>query len=97
MADQRSPFEKVLDDLGCRCACHTGIGSNTACEHCSTPTHRFTVSSYVHAHDLGRVPCVICGRLYMEHLTSASQSRSPEPAESGPIGPLAMDQSEVTE
>jgi hypothetical protein len=31
-----SPFQRVLRDLlnGCECACHTGIGANTACEHC---------------------------------------------------------------
>lgn len=30
------PFRAVVDDLtgGCGCACHTGIGYNTACAHC---------------------------------------------------------------
>lgn len=32
-----SPFRKVVDDLtdGCGCACHTGTGYRTSCEHCA--------------------------------------------------------------
>ena len=35
-----SPFRRVVDDLtgGCGCACHTGIGYNTACSHCQPPS-----------------------------------------------------------
>lgn len=33
----KTPFQKVTDDLtgGCGCACHTGTGYRTSCEHCS--------------------------------------------------------------
>jgi hypothetical protein len=34
--EDRTPFQRVTDDLtgGCGCACHTGIGHRTSCEHC---------------------------------------------------------------
>jgi cephalosporin hydroxylase len=32
----KTPFQQVTDDLtdGCGCACHTGVGYNSACGHC---------------------------------------------------------------
>ncbi len=34
--ERKSPFREVVDEMtdGCGCACHTGLGYNTACEHC---------------------------------------------------------------
>jgi hypothetical protein len=31
-----TPFQRVVDDLtdGCGCACHTGLGYRSSCEHC---------------------------------------------------------------
>lgn len=33
----KSPFQRVVDELtdGCGCACHTGTGYRTSCEHCT--------------------------------------------------------------
>jgi hypothetical protein len=32
----KTPFQRVVDELsgGCGCACHTGTGYRTSCEHC---------------------------------------------------------------
>jgi len=37
MSEPKTPFQRVTDDLtgGCGCACHTGIGYRTACDHCA--------------------------------------------------------------
>lgn len=39
-SESMSPFQKVIAELtgGCQCACHTGIGSSTSCEHCMQVT-----------------------------------------------------------
>lgn len=36
IVDDLSTFQKVTAEVtgGCQCACHTGIGSATSCEHC---------------------------------------------------------------
>ena len=33
----KTPFQKVVDAMsgGCGCACHTGVGYRTSCEHCA--------------------------------------------------------------
>lgn len=38
----KSPFQKVVDDLtnGCGCACHTGTGYRSSCEHCFPASER---------------------------------------------------------
>lgn len=32
----KTPFQRVVDDLtdGCGCACHTGTGYRSSCDHC---------------------------------------------------------------
>lgn len=47
----KSPFQRVVDDLsgGCGCACHTGTGYRTSCEHCqpdSSPVRAATANPY---------------------------------------------------
>lgn len=34
----KTPFQRVTDALtgGCGCACHTGTGYHTSCDHCAT-------------------------------------------------------------
>jgi hypothetical protein len=46
----KTPFERVVDDLsgGCGCACHTGTGYRTSCEHC-------------HPHATVQGKCPACG------------------------------------
>ncbi len=48
-AGEKTPFQKVVDDLtdGCGCACHTGTGYRTLCEHCRPDTE---ITSYEPEH-----------------------------------------------
>lgn len=36
MTGTETPFQRVVDEMtgGCGCACHTGTGYRSSCEHC---------------------------------------------------------------
>lgn len=51
-----TPFQRVVDDLsgGCGCACHTGTGYRTSCEHCQPHA---TGSRVTHGRHCSCTPC----------------------------------------